>query len=751
MRAAEKSLKTAAEREKAEKANKNIEDRILDEIDREDIDRLFRTPEIKIIEDNNIKDPSTGKKALGAFILNENSEGEIRLSSKADAQTYIHEKIHALARTLSEKDLERWDNLETGIDLKTAQGQEDFVDLMLEHLRSKEKTGVQFFDDIIEMIKEFIENLRRALKDANVLTPEVKEYLDSLLSNPEIEADDFLTAPEWNNYFKGEGGLFAGEGDADNGSVDKVEHEGEFVLTRSGRKDFGEIHLNVGKYMRRQAGKIRLRIGKADEHGGFGESHIQRPKRLAQLQQNGYDNARDFVEDAAASYDSIYEGKGKGLILVKNGIKDATLYVELELSNGDDFYDVKTGMITRKDFFKNKTPLWENPQSGVQTSAKERAQSNQANNSPAHSSGSADTSLSTQSAEKSRGDNLGDLDTTLYELEQDDLETEAKKAIEDGLSKEDFIQKMLSLDAVEFGLDDGTFDTSLKIAGITEAEKIAELERAWQTASETVAKIDKELLPAETDEGVENDLELIPPNDWKDEGNTDSDPDEMYAGNTDWNIDEYEAQLASAYDKAAAPPPPVDGAITTTQADERFLDLMENEGERDKFIDLMQFTQQESEEYTDFETQIKNRELADKVKRTYGALHIGAEHGVTNLTNSQRKGIHTFIKNHPTQMRLLYTELADNAEFSGYAENEIHDKPHIIDVIRNRDDLSFKEQKTLALLMESADIQKKVDNGEIKTVIEAANEQEKELNNELKNITETAETLKKGYYSQPQF
>ncbi|GHT49895.1 hypothetical protein FACS1894102_5020 [Spirochaetia bacterium] len=77
---------------------------------------------------------------------------------------------------------------------------------------------------------------------------------------------------------------------------------------------------------------------------------------------------------------------------------------------------------------------------------------------------------------------------------------------------------------------------------------------------------------------------------------------------------------------------------------------MENEGERDKFITLMQFTQQE-EEYADFEKQVKNRELADKVKRTYGALHIGAEHGVTNLTKSQKKGIHTFIKNHPTQMR----------------------------------------------------------------------------------------------------
>ncbi|GHT49589.1 hypothetical protein FACS1894102_4440 [Spirochaetia bacterium] len=89
---------------------------------------------------------------------------------------------------------------------------------MLEHIRSKEKTGVQFFDDIIEIIKYYIEELRRKLKDAKVLTPEVKDYLDSLLSNPDVEA-----TPEWNNYFKGEGGLFAGdEGSADNVGVENI-------------------------------------------------------------------------------------------------------------------------------------------------------------------------------------------------------------------------------------------------------------------------------------------------------------------------------------------------------------------------------------------------------------------------------------------------------------------------------------------------------------------------------------------------
>ncbi|GMO28073.1 MAG: hypothetical protein Ta2B_08690 [Termitinemataceae bacterium] len=122
------------------------------------------------------------------------------------------------------------------MDLKTTEGQEVFVDLMLEHLRRKEKTGIKSFDDIIEIIKYYIEELRRKLKVANVLTPEVKEYLDSLLSDPDVEA-----APEWNNYFKGEGGLFAGAESADSGSVDeKKEAEyKEFV------KDAWKMAINL--------------------------------------------------------------------------------------------------------------------------------------------------------------------------------------------------------------------------------------------------------------------------------------------------------------------------------------------------------------------------------------------------------------------------------------------------------------------------------------------------------------------------
>jgi len=139
-----------------------------------------------------------------------------------------------------------------------------------------------------------------------------------------------------------------------------VQHDGEFVLTRNGNKDFGEISTEIARKIRRQAGKIRLRIGKQEgERENYGEKHIERPDRLQQLRDNGYENARDFVQDVAENFNSIYAGKGSRLVLYKKGKNDTMIYVELTPSEEGDYYDVKTGLITRKDFMNKKKPLWE--------------------------------------------------------------------------------------------------------------------------------------------------------------------------------------------------------------------------------------------------------------------------------------------------------------------------------------------------------------------------------------------------------
>ena len=147
----------------------------------------------------------------------------------------------------------------------------------------------------------------------------------------------------------------------------QVQHDGEYVLTKDGNRDFGEISTEIAQEIRRQAGKIRLRVGEHEgKRGDFGEKHIERPERLKQLRDNGYENARDLVQDVAASFDSIFKGEGSRLFLSKQGaVTDTSIFVELIPVEGEEFYDVKTGLIARKNYFKNKTPLWVKPQGGV--------------------------------------------------------------------------------------------------------------------------------------------------------------------------------------------------------------------------------------------------------------------------------------------------------------------------------------------------------------------------------------------------
>jgi hypothetical protein len=145
--------------------------------------------------------------------------------------------------------------------------------------------------------------------------------------------------------------------------MNNVQHDGEFVLTSNGSKDFGEISPEIARKIRRQAGKIRLRVGEETGNSGdYGEKHIERMERMQELRSNGYENARDFVQDVAQSYTAIYLGEGGRLTLYKKvDKKGGSLFVELMPSLEDDFYDVKTGMVCRDTYYKNKKPLWENP------------------------------------------------------------------------------------------------------------------------------------------------------------------------------------------------------------------------------------------------------------------------------------------------------------------------------------------------------------------------------------------------------
>jgi hypothetical protein len=88
-----------------------------------------------------------------------------------------------------------------------------------------------------------------------------------------------------------------------------VQYDGEYVLTSDGSRDFGEIPPETARQIKRQAGKIRLRIGEqeADSQRGYGEKHIERSKRMKEIKLLGFTNARDFVAYGVKNYDAIYD------------------------------------------------------------------------------------------------------------------------------------------------------------------------------------------------------------------------------------------------------------------------------------------------------------------------------------------------------------------------------------------------------------------------------------------------------------
>jgi hypothetical protein len=190
-----------------------------------------------------------------------------------------------------------------------------------------------------------------------------------------------------------------------------VQYEGEYVLTKEGGTDFGEIPADISAQIRRQRGKIRLRIGEQrSDNTGYGEKHINRPNRLRQLQQNGFGNARDLVEEVARGYDAIYEGGGTALLITKNDNLHKLIVIKLTASSSGDFYDVQTGYISRPDYLNNKKPLWRKSPSG--TLQEEEGRSPSGSSSPSAISGQPVTQLSPSLTEKSSAQNLtGELAT----------------------------------------------------------------------------------------------------------------------------------------------------------------------------------------------------------------------------------------------------------------------------------------------------------------------------------------------------
>nr|HRL98918.1 hypothetical protein [Acidovorax sp.] len=138
------------------------------------------------------------------------------------------------------------------------------------------------------------------------------------------------------------------------GDAAEQQSQQDFIPAPDGGLDYGEITPEMGKAMRRQAGKIRLRRG--DETQGLVHIENRHAKDFAAL---GFNSTQDFVSQVASGFTKIYKGRGAALDVVLDDQARGMLIVSLEPSADGDFYDIKTATPIRRDQFKNEEPLWD--------------------------------------------------------------------------------------------------------------------------------------------------------------------------------------------------------------------------------------------------------------------------------------------------------------------------------------------------------------------------------------------------------
>ena len=132
-----------------------------------------------------------------------------------------------------------------------------------------------------------------------------------------------------------------------------------FIAAPNGSTDFGEITAEMGKAMRRQAGKIRLQEGNAL----FGLRHIEK-RHGDQIRAAGFASVEAFVEDTARHIDQVLKPDSTSqLVAVRKTGTDQLLYIELRPAKDDagDYYTVRTAFPARQDFVNRKgwKMLWE--------------------------------------------------------------------------------------------------------------------------------------------------------------------------------------------------------------------------------------------------------------------------------------------------------------------------------------------------------------------------------------------------------
>lgn len=143
-----------------------------------------------------------------------------------------------------------------------------------------------------------------------------------------------------------------------NETENPVEQDNANHFPAAGEMLVGEIGKEIGEIIRRESAPVRLRAG----NDNFGKKHIEK-RHGKEIRDAGYASVEDFVREVGSNFNAIYKGRGRGLALVEKSGKSKLLYVELEPAQDGSFYDVKSAMVVRRNFLKNKELLWERAQS----------------------------------------------------------------------------------------------------------------------------------------------------------------------------------------------------------------------------------------------------------------------------------------------------------------------------------------------------------------------------------------------------
>lgn len=126
----------------------------------------------------------------------------------------------------------------------------------------------------------------------------------------------------------------------------------DFIPAPDGGLDYGEITPEMGKAMRRQAGKIRLQQGDAS----FGLQHIEL-RHGDEIRKAGFESIEAFVSGAVADIESIWKPEATSqLVVIQATERGKVVFIQLQAGKDDDgdFYTVKTAFPSSRTYAEKR-------------------------------------------------------------------------------------------------------------------------------------------------------------------------------------------------------------------------------------------------------------------------------------------------------------------------------------------------------------------------------------------------------------